>query len=61
MKIDEIDGDPVIRLNKSAPEYLNMVEMLLAWQKQAQMWRDGEITKQDYDQWRYNYPVSIKV
>ena len=61
LKIDEIDGDPVIRLNKSAPEYLNMVEMLLAWQKQAQMWRDGEITKQDYDRWRYNYPVSKKV
>ena len=33
-----------------------MVEMFLAWQKQAQMWRDGEITKEDYDQWRYKYP-----
>lgn len=56
LKIDEIDGEPVIRLNKSAPEYLKMVEMLLAWQKQAKKWRDGEITKQDYDQWRYKYP-----
>ena len=56
LKIDEVDGEPVIRLNKSAPEYLKMVEMFLAWQKQAQMWRDGEITKEDYDQWRYKYP-----
>ena len=56
LKIDEVDGEPVIRLNKSAPEYPKMVEMFLAWQKQAQMWRDGEITKQDYDQWRYKYP-----
>ena len=56
LKIEEVDGEPVIRLNKSAPEYLKMVEMFLAWQKQAQMWRNGEITKQDYDQWRYKYP-----
>lgn len=56
LKIDEIDGEPVIRLNKNAPEYLKMAEMFLAWQKQAQMWRDGEITKEDYDQWRYKYP-----
>ena len=56
LKIDEVDGEPVIRLNKSSPEYLKMAEMFLAWQKQAQMWRDGEITKEDYDQWRYKYP-----
>lgn len=55
LKIDEVDGEPVIRLNKSAPEYPKMIEMFLTWQKQAQMWRDGEITKQDYDQWRYNF------
>lgn len=56
LTIDSVDGEPVIRLNKSAPEYSKMVEMFLAWQKQTQMWRDGEITKQDYDQWRYKYP-----
>ena len=56
LKIDEVDGETVIRLNKSAPEYLKMVEMFLAWQKQERMWRDGEITKEDYDQWRYKYP-----
>lgn len=56
LMIDNVNGEPVIRLNKSAPEYSKMVEMFLTWQKQAQMWRDGEITKQDYDQWRYKYP-----
>lgn len=56
LKIDEVDGEPVIRLNKNSQEYLKMVEMFLAWQKQAQMWRDGEITKEEYDQWRYKYP-----
>lgn len=56
LKIDEVDSEPVIRLNKSSPEYLKMIEMFLEWQKQAQLWRDGQITKEDYDDWRYNYP-----
>ena len=56
LMIDNVNGEPVIRLNKSAPEYSKMVEMFLTWQKQAQMWRDGEITQPDYDQWRYKYP-----
>lgn len=56
LRIDQIDGEPVIRLNKSAPEYPKMVKLFLAWQEQAQKWRDGEMTKEDYDQWRYKYP-----
>ncbi len=56
LKIDEVDGEPVIRLNKNSREYLKMVEMFLVWQKQAQRWHDGEITKEEYDQWRYSYP-----
>ncbi len=56
LKIDEVDGEPVIRLNKNSREYLKMIELFLAWQKQAQKWHDGEITKEEYDQWRYKYP-----
>ena len=56
LKIDEVDGEPVIRLNKNSREYLKMVEMFLAWQKEAKRWHDGEITKEEYDQWRYSYP-----
>ncbi len=52
-RIDEVDGEPVIRLNKNSREYPKMTELLLAWQKEAQKWRDGEISKEDYDQWRY--------
>jgi len=53
LKIDEVDGKPVICLNKNSREYPEMNEMFLAWQKEAQKWRDGEISKEDYDQWRY--------
>ena len=33
-----------------------MLEMLSAWEEQAEKLRIGEITKEDYDRWRYNYP-----
>ena len=31
-------------------------EMLTAWAGQAEKYRDGEINREDYDKWRYNYP-----
>ena len=33
-----------------------MFEMLSAWEKQAEKLRAGEITREDYDCWRYTYP-----
>lgn len=55
LKIDEVDGEPVILLNRKAPEYSKMSEMFTEWLEQAQRWHNGEITKQNYDQWRYTY------
>lgn len=31
-------------------------EMLVAWAEQAEKYRSGEINREDYDKWRYNYP-----
>lgn len=31
-------------------------QMFFEWAKQAQKLENGEITKEDYDKWRYNYP-----
>ena len=33
--------------------------MLTAWAKQAEKLKNGEITKEKYDSWRYNYPESV--
>ena len=33
-----------------------MFEMFSAWQKQAEKYKKGEITKEKYDHWRYYYP-----
>ena len=31
-------------------------KMLTAWAQQAEKYRSGEINREDYDKWRYNYP-----
>ncbi len=33
-----------------------LFEMLTAWAQQAEKLRNGEINRDDYDKWRYNYP-----
>ena len=31
-------------------------EMLNAWAEQAEKYHNGDISREDYDKWRYNYP-----
>ena len=31
-------------------------QMLFAWAQQTEKIKNGEITKEEYDKWRYNYP-----
>ena len=55
--IGEIDGEICLRLDKSrGTMYHAMFEMLSAWADQARKLETGEITREDYDRWRYNYP-----
>ena len=56
LKIGEIDGEVCLRLDKSAgTTYTTMFDMFHAWQEQAEKLKSGEITQEEYDQWRYNY------
>ena len=58
IRIDKLSDEVCIRLDKGMGEnYITMFEMFSAWQKQAEKYKNGEITKDEYDQWRYNYPV----
>ena len=53
----EIDGELCLRLDKSkGTTYLSMFDMFHAWQEQAEKLKSGEITKEEYDEWRYKYP-----
>ena len=41
------------RKGKDAAE---LSEMINAWADQAEKYRKGDISREDYDKWRYNYP-----
>ena len=57
LRIGELEGEICLRLDKSAGStYLSMLQMLTAWREQAAKLETGEITKEEYDQWRYMYP-----
>lgn len=34
----------------------SVFQMLAAWAEQAEKYRNGEISKEQYDEWRYTYP-----
>ena len=42
-----------VRQNKDAAR---LHEMLCSWREQAAKLETGEISKEDYDKWRYHYP-----
>ncbi len=57
LTITEIDGEVCLHLDKTnQTAYLSMLDRFLAWQQQADLLQQGEITREEYDQWRYNYP-----
>lgn len=57
LRIDKLSDEVCIRLDKdNGIEFLTMTKMFIAWQKQAAKFRSGEISKEEYDNWRYNYP-----
>ena len=59
LRIGEINGEVCLRLDKfTGMTYTTMFEMLSAWQQVASQLEKGEITKEEYDQWRYQYPKS---
>jgi transcriptional regulator with XRE-family HTH domain len=58
LKINDIDGELCITLNRESPSYHTMFDMVNAWNNEAKKYRSGEITKEDYDNWRYRYPAS---
>ncbi len=57
LRIGEIDGEVCLRLDKfKGHDYKNLFEMFYSWNEQAQKLNRGEITKEEYDRWRYYYP-----
>jgi len=57
LTIDEADGDVCLRVNvRQGKDAARLHEMLCSWRQAAAMLKAGEISQEDYDQWRYRYP-----
>ena len=58
-KIDRLDGEICIRINRqNGSTFAKMTGLLEPWEEMAQKYRGGEISREEYDQWRYRYPRS---
>lgn len=57
LKIGDKDGDPCLYLDRSitAPGS-QLDDAFHVWRQQAEKLENGEITKDQYDEWRYKYP-----
>lgn len=59
LKIGEIEGEVCIRIDRTnGSQFDKMLNYLSDWQEQRAKYEAGEISKEDYDQWRYTYPWS---
>lgn len=56
LKIGEIDGELCLKLDKEHKEYQHLFTPFLAWQQMASKLESGEISQEEYDNWRYKYP-----
>ena len=55
--INSIEGELCLTLDKTkGTTYFSMFDMFNAWQREAERLKTGAITKEEYDDWRYNYP-----
>lgn len=57
LTVSKADGKVCLRINKNKNKAAEeLLQMLTAWQEQASKLSAEEISKEEYDQWRYNYP-----
>ena len=57
LTINNVDGALCLTLEPGTGiNFINMTDMFAAWQQEAEKLKNGDITKEEYDQWRYNYP-----
>ena len=51
------EGDVSFRFDpRKGKDAVRITELVSAWAHMAEKYRTGEISKDDYDVWRYNYP-----
>lgn len=55
-KINKLGEEICLTLDKANSSYFSVFDLLNAWYMEADKFRRGEISKEEYDDWRYNYP-----
>ena len=57
-RISNIEGSVCLRPPIMGSKAITISKMFDQWYEQSQKVRSGEITKEEYDSWRYNYSLS---
>ena len=59
LTVSESDGKVCLKVSKDKGKAAEeLLQMLTAWQEQTAKLSTEEISREEYDQWRYNYPKS---
>ena len=57
LTISETDGEVCLKISKDKGKAAEeLLQMLTAWQEQTAKLTTEEISREEYNQWRYNYP-----
>ncbi len=57
LTVSETDGEVCLKVNKDkGKDAAELLKMLYAWKEQADKLSAEEISREEYDNWRYHYP-----
>lgn len=57
LRISDVDGQICLTLDKSNnSSYTSLFNKFLLWHEEYEKFKNGEITREEYDHWRYTYP-----
>lgn len=57
LTVSEANGEVCLKVSADkGKDAAELLQMLTAWKAQADKLRAGEISREDYDNWRYHYP-----
>ena len=57
LRVGKLNDEVCLKLDKNDSSYHSYFEMQTTWQHKAEQLENGEISKEEYDQWRYTYPL----
>ena len=61
LTVENRDGEVILRIDpRKGRDADHISELVCTWAETAEQYRAGEISKDDYDKWRYNYPKYVK-